>query len=335
MKKHIHGLLASLGLAALAVALPAGASTDYAAATWNPAASCNYTAGRTMAISHVTVHTTQGSYASTISWFQNCSAQVSAHYVLRSSDGQVTQMVREADKAWHVGTSNGYTVGIEHEGYIDDPASWYTTAMYNASANLTRDILASYGLAQKVYDNSSGWNAVLPDANFDVKGHVNFSNQTHTDPGSGWDWARYKKLVADSSTGGALSWPVVQYGNTGERVRTIQYLLQQWGYTLTVNASFDTATQNAVKNFQASHGLTADGIVGNASWPALTITTQQGDSGAKVKAVQSQLNESGYGLVVDGSFGPATYSAVRSFQSANGLTVDGIVGDNTWNKMAW
>jgi peptidoglycan hydrolase-like protein with peptidoglycan-binding domain len=56
----------------------------------------------------------------------------------------------------------------------------------------------------------------------------------------------------------------------------------------------------------------ADGIVGNATWPALTIVTQQGDSGAKVRAVQSQLNESGYGLVVDG-----------------------IVGDNTWNKMAW
>ncbi|HAV36934.1 MAG TPA: hypothetical protein DCX52_11375 [Massilia sp.] len=104
---------------------------------------------------------------------------------------------------------------------------------------------------------------------------------------------------------------------------------------MTVNGSFDTATQNAVKNFQSSHGLGADGIVGNATWPALTIVTQQGDSGAKVRAVQSQLNESGYGLTVDGSFGPATYSAVRSFQSAKGLGVDGIVGDNTWNKMAW
>ena len=83
------------------------------------------------------------------------------------------------------------------------------------------------------------------------------------------------------------------------------------------------------------HGLGADGIVGNATWPALTIVTQQGDSGAKVRAVQSQLNESGYGLTVDGSFGPATYSAVRSFQSAKGLGVDGVVGDNTWNKMAW
>ena len=102
-----------------------------------------------------------------------------------------------------------------------------------------------------------------------------------------------------------------------------------------MNGSFDTATQNAVKNFQSSRGLGADGIVGNATWPALTIVTQQGDSGAKVKAVQSQLNESGYGLSVDGAFGPGTDSAVRSFQGSQGLGVDGVVGDNTWNKMVW
>lgn len=338
MKKNTNGLLASLAFVMLGQALPAAASTDYPPAIWNPAASCNYSS-RTSAVSHVAVHTTQGSYAGTISWFQNCASSVSAHYVIRSSDGQVTQMVRESSKAWHVGNSNGYTVGIEHEGYVSNPAAWYTTAMYNASAALTRDILASHGLTQKVYNGSSGWNAVLADANYNTKGHVNYASQTHTDPGSGWDWVRYKNLVAGSTSGGgstpSLTWPVVQYGNTGERVRTIQYLLQQWGYSLTVDGSFGPGTLTAVKNFQSSHGLTADGIVGNASWPALTVITQQGDSGAKVRAVQSQLNESGYGLVVDGAFGPATYSAVRSFQSAKGLGVDGIVGDNTWSKMAW
>lgn len=340
MNNIVKGVLASLACAALGMAtLPASASTDYPPAIWNPAASCNYSA-RTASISHVAIHTTQGSYAGSISWFQNCSAGVSAHYVIRSSDGQVTQMVNEADKAWHIGASNGYTVGIEHEGYINAPATWYTTAMYNASAALTRDILASRGLAQKVYDGASGWNAVPADSLFDVKGHVNFASQSHTDPGSGWDWPRYKTLVANGSTGGGgsttgLTWPLVQYGNTGERVRTIQYLLQQWGYSLTVNGSFDTATLNAVKNFQTSHGLSADGIVGNASWPALTLLTQQGDSGAKVRAVQSQLVESGYAVTVDGAFGPATDSAVRSFQGAKGLGVDGVVGDNTWSKFAW
>src|ERR1035437_4369184 len=74
--------------------------TDYPGAIWNAAASCDYTVGRTAAVSAVVIHDTEGSYATTISWFQNCSSSVSAHYVLRSSDGQITQMVLEANKAW-------------------------------------------------------------------------------------------------------------------------------------------------------------------------------------------------------------------------------------------
>jgi N-acetyl-anhydromuramyl-L-alanine amidase AmpD len=181
-------------------------SADYAPALWNAAASCNYTVGRTVAVTNITVHTTQGSYAGSISWFQNCSAQVSAHYVVRSSDGQITQMVREQDKAWHVGSENGYTIGIEHEGFIENPSAWYTDAMYNASALLTRDICTSYGFDKtKVYDGSLGWNAVVTDrARFVAKGHVNYPNQSHQDPGSGWNWTKYRNLVI-GSTGGTTT----------------------------------------------------------------------------------------------------------------------------------
>ena len=199
MDQSLSGLARGAAIFALAFAvLPAFASPDYPPAIWHPAASCNYSS-RTAGISHVTVHTTQGSYAGAISWFQNCSAGVSAHYVIRSSDGQVTQMVREASKAWHVGKSNNYTVGIEHEGYVANPGAWYTSAMYNASALLTRDILASRGLSQKVYNGSLGWSAKPADSLYNVKGHVNYAGQSHTDPGSGWDWPRYKSLVAGAA----------------------------------------------------------------------------------------------------------------------------------------
>ena len=192
-----------------------GKSADYGPALWNAAASCNYTLGRTVAITNVVIHTTEGSYAGTISWFQNCSAQVSAHYVIRSSDGQITQMVSEKDKAWHVGSENGYTIGIEHEGYISDP-TWFTDTMYNQSALLTRDICASYGFDKtKVYDGSLGWNAVLTDrAQYVVKGHVNYPNQTHQDPGSGWNWPKYRNLVIGTtgSTTQLLSNPGFESG---------------------------------------------------------------------------------------------------------------------------
>lgn len=133
-------------------------------------------------ISYVVIHTVQGSYSGCISWFQNSSAQVSAHYVVRSSDGAVTQMVWEQDVAWHAGnwSYNLASVGIEHEGYVEDPGTWYTTAMYTGSAALTADIVSRNGIS---LDRSH------------IIGHVEVPGATHTDPGSGWDWSYYMSLV--------------------------------------------------------------------------------------------------------------------------------------------
>lgn len=177
-----------------------GKSSDYAPALWDQACTSNYSSRNGTAISAITLHTVQGSYAGCISWFNNCSASVSAHYVLRSSDGQVTQMVLEADKAWHVGTENPYTIGYEHEGYITDP-SYYTTAMYTSSANLTKDICASgYGIDPKrcFWGPATSGQYVVNCPK--IKGHQNYPNQTHTDPGINWDWNYYYKLVNSART---------------------------------------------------------------------------------------------------------------------------------------
>jgi N-acetyl-anhydromuramyl-L-alanine amidase AmpD len=180
---------------------PTVQSTDYGPALWNPAASCNYTTGRTQAISAITIHDIEGSYAGAISWFQNCNASVSAHYVVRSSDGQITQMVAEANKAWHVGSENPYTIGIEHEGYASQ-TGWYTNAMYAATAGLCLDICNSgYGIdpnrvawwpwAHTTYYNTSS----IPGSCCKIKGHQHFPNQTHTDPGPNWDWNYFYMLI--------------------------------------------------------------------------------------------------------------------------------------------
>ncbi len=174
-------------------------NTDYPGAIWDPAASCNYSSRNGTAITHVTLHTVQGTYAGCISWFKNCNAQASAHYVIRSSDGQITQMVREADKAWHVGSENPYTIGIEHEGYINNP-SWYTVAMYQASAALVRDICQRRSIPRTSVwfgDACSGSTSnCLVKSCIRIKGHQQYPNQTHTDPGPNWNWNYYYQLVA-------------------------------------------------------------------------------------------------------------------------------------------
>ena len=178
-------------------------SPDYPSAIYTAAASCNYSSRAGTLISAVTIHDVEGTYAGCISWFQNCSASVSAHYVLRSSDGQVTQMVLEASKAWHVGTENPYTIGLEHEGYNNN-ASWYTNAMYVSSANLVRDICTDnsinplrcyYGPGCSGSSSSCGLGACTK-----IKGHQMFPNQTHNDPGPYWNWDKYYKLINNTYT---------------------------------------------------------------------------------------------------------------------------------------
>lgn len=181
------------------IGIPTVQSSDYGPAIWDAAASCNYSS-RNSSISAVTIHTVQGSYASCISWFKNCQAQVSAHYVVRSSDGQVTQMVLESKKAWHVGNNNPFTIGIEHEGYIAQ-TGWYTTAMYQSSANLVKDICNSgYGINPTAcYSGASCSGTCLKPTSVTIKGHQMFPNQSHTDPGPNWNWGTYYNLINNTS----------------------------------------------------------------------------------------------------------------------------------------
>ena len=57
---------------------------------------------------------------------------------------------------------------------------------------------------------------------------------------------------------------------------------------------------------------------------------QIGDQGTDVAEIQGQLSNYGYDVAADGDFGPATAEAVKEFQAAHGLAVDGLVGPSTY-----
>jgi peptidoglycan hydrolase-like protein with peptidoglycan-binding domain len=142
---------------------------------------------------------------------------------------------------------------------------------------------------------------------------------------------------------GTLSpWPVVQNGKQGHPVRTLQCLLRARGHSVTVDGTFGPATEAAVKAFQTSKGMTADGIMSAQTWLSLIIQVKKGSSGDAVRGVQEEFQfragEPGQGLKVDGIFGPQTDSTVRGFQHALSLdipavVVDGIVGPITWQAL--
>lgn len=218
-------------------------STEFGPAIWNAAPSCNYSSRAGTAISAITIHTIQGTYAGAISWSQNCSSSVSYHYVLRSSDGQVTQMVLEANKAWHVGSENPYTIGYEHEGYVTQ-TGWYTTAMYNSSAAITRDVcLSGYGINPlRTYSGVATSGTNLLGNCTRIKGHQHYQNQTHTDPGINWDWALYYRLVNNSTTPttittatGTLTDTGGSSGNYLDDQRTFQLIQPAGATSITLN----------------------------------------------------------------------------------------------------
>jgi hypothetical protein len=159
-------------------------STDYGPAAWAAAHSSNYTVANRETdypINYVVIHVTQGSYAGSISWYQNPASDVSAHYTIRSSDGHLTQSVREKDIAWHAGnwTINTQSIGIEHEGWVDNPV-WFTDVMYRSSAALTRHLADRYG---------------IPKDRAHIIAHSEVPGAGHTDPGIHWNWGYYMQLV--------------------------------------------------------------------------------------------------------------------------------------------
>lgn len=167
--------------------------------------------------------------------------------------------------------------------------------------------------------------------------------------------------IGDGTPAPTPGHPTLQLGSKGPDVSRLQQKLVDAGYSLLVDADFGPGTKGVVEQFQADNGLDVDGVVGPATWAALDSavtpgpepetgpepengpgltptpstrpTIRQGASGPDVEYLQERLGAWDYNIGVDGNFGPMTASAVRSFQSSNGLTVDGVVGPTTWETL--
>src|SRR5262249_35808009 len=142
-----------------------------------------------VAIRYVVIHDTEASYSGTLRVFQAAGGIDSAHYVVRSSDGHVTQVVQTQNIARHAGNwyFNSHSIGVEHEGYAIQGATWYSEPLYQASAKLVRFLAQKYNIP---FDRAH------------ILGHDNIPGQSskaqgqmHWDPGPFWDWDHYMELL--------------------------------------------------------------------------------------------------------------------------------------------
>ena len=166
---------------------------DFAAAVWRPSPNVNQRpSDATGALHLVIIHTCEGNYAGCWSWLVNTVSEVSAHYVINEDGSEISQLVREPERAWHIAAiydcslnrqhdcwldgvqSNHFTVGIEHAGFASQ--SSFPATQLDRSAALVCDVTRDRGMPRD-------WQHIVA--------HGQLQPENRVDPGPNWPWISY------------------------------------------------------------------------------------------------------------------------------------------------
>ncbi|WP_427894579.1 N-acetylmuramoyl-L-alanine amidase [Kribbella sp. GL6] len=143
---------------------------------------------KTGKINYIVIHDTEGTWQGVLNLVQD-PTYVSWNYTMRSSDGHTWQHVKAKDVAWHAGNwyVNMHSIGIEHEGFAPQGATWFTESLYRNSAKLVRYLAVKNDIP---LDRAHiiGHDQVPGTVPSTVRG-------MHWDPGPYWDWEHYFDLL--------------------------------------------------------------------------------------------------------------------------------------------
>lgn len=255
----------------------------------------------------IVVHDTEGGYAGAVAWFSQPRSQVSAHLVMREDGGEVTQMVPLAAKAWHACAFNPVSIGIEGAGI---EAHGFGDAWWRGMANIVAWLLHAYGLPPRWAQGSvvegfcshhdlgaagGGHNDPCAVGSADWTRFVELVSVAYTLLGNGplppfalhglpAPLAAHTPalVAAEPSHGGA---PRAEPGDEATHatasgypdgsIADLQWRLNRAGAkpALTVDGFYGPGTKEAVRAFQAGHGLYQDGLAGPMTRAALIRAT--------------------------------------------------------------
>jgi len=201
--------------------------------------------------------------ANEITYMLNNSLEVSYHIAV--DDKEIIQAIPFNRNAWHAGDGskgigNRQGIGIEI-CYSKSGSTRFTNAEKNAS-KLIAYLLKSYGwTTARITKHKDYSGKYCPHRTLD-KGWTRFVNMCQTE---------LNKLNSSSNNGNvSTTKPILKQGSTGTKVKELQSLLTKLKYNPgPIDGIFGTKTTNAVKDFQKSKKLVADGIVGPKTWNAL------------------------------------------------------------------
>ena len=145
--------------------------------------------------------------------------------------------------------------------------------------------------------------------------------------------------ITNSETSNEIIPQPSQNENKGNVARIQATLNDRYGLNIAVDNIYGNETKKALVkglqtelNKQFGSKLAVDGIFGTNTYNAC-INVRKGAKGNITYLIQAMLVCHLFDIDADGIFGPATEIAVKEFQKRNGLSVDGIVGKNTFNKL--
>ena len=248
-----------------ATASVAAAKSDYADALWRASPNRNSRPGGAIGkVAMIIIHTCEGAYTGCWSWLANPDSRVSAHYVVKEDGSEVTQLVRDADRGWHIGSdyecalnrrfecwrngnsNNHFTIGIEHAGYASQTR--WSAGQLDASAKLVCDLARRHG---------------IPRDNLHILGHAQLQPHNRTDPGARWPWAEYYARIDAHCGAGAAKGLIIDSDNAGND-RSLGYLSVSSNWVAT-NA---TPGHHGTGYYFASTGAAADPAVFHFYLPA-------------------------------------------------------------------
>jgi hypothetical protein len=153
-------------------------------------------AGSTGKVRMVIIHSCEGAYSGCWGWLVNSQSGVSAHYVVKEDGSEISQLVKESKRAYHIAakynsslnggkegdlqgvSGNNFTVGIEHAGFAKQN-TWHAN-LIEQSSKLVCDITKRNGIARDKYH---------------IVGHGQLQPSNRIDPGPNWPWATFLSKV--------------------------------------------------------------------------------------------------------------------------------------------
>ncbi len=189
----------------------------------------------------------------------------SAHYIV--DDSKIVQCVKDDEIAYHVGAKkytaigdklreklspNLFLIGIEM--CVNKDGDWGKT--YQNSVELVAYLLKKCNLCiDNLYRHYDITGKDCPKMLLQQSAWDKFKN----------DVAKvYGAKVAQEKT-----YPLLKQGMNNQEVKLLQAQLNKYGYKLVVDGDFGAKTESAVRDFQRTRGLIADGIVGQKTWSKL------------------------------------------------------------------